>query len=197
MDQPNKDYWGYWAHEFGHAISLPHIGRSRGEGPLFAGYDLMASQDGATRELSGWLRFLAQWLQDERVYCKDSKEIDKLEVTLVPLNSSEKGLKLAVIPLSTTKALVIESRRDTKFSCQMNPAQNGALAYIYDASLSHGEDFLIPVAPAGRSMVQTPCPVPPMIDSVLRTGDKISVDGFTIENILSGNFDKIRITKQP
>lgn len=197
MDQPNKDYWGYWAHEFGHAISLPHIGGSRGTAPLFAGYDLMASQDGATRELSGWLRFGAQWLQDERVYCKESKAINNLEVTLVPLSSGEKGLKLVVIPLSSTKAIVIESRRNTKFACQMNPIQNGTLAYIYDASLSHGEDFLIPVTPAGRSAVQTPCPVPPMIDSVLRTGDKISVDGFTIENLLSGNFDKIRISKQP
>ena len=196
MDQPNKDYWGYWAHEFGHAISLPHIGRSRPPAPLFAGYDLMASQDGATRELSGWLRFGAQWLPDERVYCKESSAINKLEVTLVPLNSGEKGLKLVVIPLSTTKAIVIESRRDTKFSCQMNKKQNGILAYIYDATLSHGEDFLIPVAPAGRSIVQTPCPAPPMIDSLLRTGDKISVDGFIIENLLSGNFDKIRITKQ-
>ena len=197
MDQPNKDYWGYWAHEFGHAISLPHIGGSRGTAPLFAGYDLMASQDGATRDLSGWLRFVAQWLQDERVYCKESKAINNLEVTLVPLNSAEKGLKLVVIPLSTTKAIVIESRRNTKFSCQMSPVQNGALAYIYDASLSHGQDFLIPITPAGRSAVQTPCPVPPMIDSVLRTGDKISVEGFTIENLLSDSFDKIRITKQP
>ena len=78
----------------------------------------------------------------------------------------------------------------------MNKKQNGILAYIYDATLTHGEDFLIPVAPAGRSIVQTPCPAPPMIDSLLRTGDKISVDGFIIENLLSGNFDKIRITKQ-
>jgi M6 family metalloprotease-like protein len=197
MDQPNKDYWGYWAHEFGHAISLPHIGQSRPPAAMFTGYDLMSSQDGPTRELSGWLRFGAQWLPDERVYCKESKAINMLEVTLVPLNSGEKGFKLVVIPLSSTKALVIESRRDTKFSCQMNPGQNGALAYIYDAALSHGEDFLIPVAPAGRPAVRSPCPAPPMIDSVLRTGDKISLDGYVIENLLSGNFDKIRISKQP
>ena len=196
MDQPNKDYWGYWAHEFGHAISLAHIGRSRGTAALFAGFDLMASQDGPTRDLNGWLRFLAQWLPDEKVYCKDSKGINRLEVTLVPLNSSEKGFKLIVIPLSTTKAIVIESRRDTKFSCKMSPGQNGALVYIYDANLFHGEDFLIPVAPEGRSRVQSPCPAPPMIDSVLRTGDKISVEGLALENLLSGNFDKIRITKQ-
>jgi M6 family metalloprotease-like protein len=195
MDQPNKDYWGYWAHEFGHAISLPHIGRSRPPAALFAGYDLMASQDGPTRDLSGWLRFVAQWLPDDKVYCKEVSSFKQFEVTLVPLNSDEKGLKLAVIPVSATKAIVIESRRETKFSCQMSPKQNGALAYIYDANLSHGEDFLVPIAPLGRPVVSSPCPASPLIDSLLRTGDKVSFEGITIENLRSGNFDKIRITK--
>jgi M6 family metalloprotease-like protein len=195
MDQPNKDYWGYWAHEFGHEISLPHIGRSRPPAAAFTGYDLMSSQDGPTRDLSGWLRFVAEWLPDERVYCKESKAITKLEVTLVPLNSSEKGLKMAVIPLSTTKALVIESRRATKFYCQMNPVQSGALVYIYDANLTHGQDFLTQIVPEGRPAVQSPCPAPPMADSVLRTGDKVFFEGFTIENLSSENFDKIRIVK--
>jgi len=195
MDAPNKDYWGYWAHEFGHEIGLSHIGRSRPPAALFSGYDLMASQDGPTRDLSGWLRFLAQWLSDEKVYCKESKSITKLEVTLVPLNSSDKGFKMVVIPLSTTKAIVIESRRETKFSCRMNPAQNGALVYLYDATLTHGQDFLVPIAPQGRSIVQSPCPASPLIDSVLRTGDKVTFEGVNIENISSGNFEKVRITR--
>lgn len=195
MDQPNKDYWGYWAHEFGHEVSLPHIGRSSPPAAAFTGFDLMSSQDGPTRDLSGWLRFVAEWLSDERVYCKESKAITKLEVTLVPLNSSEKGLKMAVIPLSTTKALIIESRRVTKFYCQMNPVQSGALVYIYDANLTHGQDFLTQVVPEGRPQVQSPCPAPPMVDSVLRTGNKVIVEGLTIENLSSGNFDKIRVSK--
>ena len=195
MDQPNKDYWGYWAHEFGHAISLPHIGASRPPAPLFAGFDLMANQDGPTRELSGWLRFVAQWLPDDKVYCKDANGIKDLELTLVPLNSSEQGLKLAVITLSPSKAIVIESRRETKFSCKMTPIQNGAFAYVYDANLSHGQDFLIPITPINRPTVQSPCPAPPMVDSLLRFGDKVTFEGITIENLSSGNFDKVRISK--
>jgi len=196
FDPPTSDQWSYWAHEFGHAISLPHIGASRGTAPLYAGFDLMAAQNGPTRDLSGWLRFVAEWLPDEKVYCKESKSITNLELTLVPLNSSEQGLKLAVIPVSNTKALVIESRRDTKFSCQMQPGQNGIFVYTYDADLGHGLDFLVPLAPAGRSVVQTNCrAVPPITDSVLRTGDKLSFEGITIENLSSGNFDKIRISR--
>ena len=37
FDQPGRTYWSYWAHEFGHAIGLPHIGSSRGVGNIFKG----------------------------------------------------------------------------------------------------------------------------------------------------------------
>lgn len=196
MDQPNKDYWGYWAHEFGHAISLPHIGASRGPGPLIGGYDLMAYQDGPTRDLTGWLRFVAQWLPDEKVYCKEFQRVNNTEVTLVPINSSQPGFKMVVVPLSDTKAVIIESRRESKFNCKITPIQNGVLAYVYDANLSHGEDFLIPISPDGRQAVSTPCPTPQMIDSLLRTGDKVIFDGLVIENISHGNFDRIKISKK-
>jgi hypothetical protein len=53
MDQIGREYWSYWAHEFGHAISLAHVGRSRGSLPPFSPFDIMGSQDGSTRELSG------------------------------------------------------------------------------------------------------------------------------------------------
>lgn len=196
MDQPNKDYWGYWAHEFGHAISLPHIGASRGPGPLIGGYDLMAYQDGPTRDLTGWLRFVAQWLPDEKVYCKEFQRVNNTEVTLVPINSSQPGFKMVVVPLSDTKAVIIESRRESKFNCKITPIQNGVLAYVYDANLSHGEDFLIPISPDGRQAVSTPCPTPQMKDSLLRTGDKVIFDGLVIENISHGNFDRIKISKK-
>jgi hypothetical protein len=160
----------------------------------------MSRQDGPTRDLSGWLRFVAEWLPDERVYCKESKAITKLEVTLVPLNSSEKGLKMAVIPLSTTKALVIESRRATKFYCQMNPVQSGALVYIYDATKGHGEEFLIPQAPTTRpieshNVGKKPCMAPAFPDPLLYEGEKVSVEGLTIQVLLHGNYDRIKITK--
>ena len=195
MDKPNKDYWSYWAHEFGHAIGIAHIGRSRPPAPLFSGYELMASQDGPTRELSGWLRFLVGWLPDERVFCKETQNLKNLELTLIPLNKNDQGIKLAVFPINEKKAIVIESRRVSKFTCETIPAQNGVLAYIYDATLSHGEDFLIPITPSGRSVVASPCPASPMEDSLLRAGDKVVFEGIKIENLQHANLDKIRISK--
>jgi M6 family metalloprotease-like protein len=68
FDLPGKTYWSYWAHEFGHAIGLPHVGASRGNLPPFNPWDLMGGQDGPSKELSGWLRFLTGWLNSDQVY---------------------------------------------------------------------------------------------------------------------------------
>ena len=197
FENPERTYWSYWAHEFGHAIGLPHVGASRGPLPPFNPYDLMGGQDGPSRELSGWIRFYASWLSDEKVYCKEASKLDSLELTLAPLSSDEKGLKLAVIPVSGSKVVLVESRRVTKFSCGPKD-KNGVLVYTYDARLGHGENFLNPVTPISRELVKvfTPgCQVEPFPDSILKEGDKVTVEGLTIEVLLSGNYDRIKITK--
>jgi M6 family metalloprotease-like protein len=69
FDSDNRQYWSYFAHEFGHAMAIPHVGSSREPNP-FLGLDIMGNQDGESKELSGWLRFVAGWLDDEKVYCQ-------------------------------------------------------------------------------------------------------------------------------
>lgn len=140
FDQPGRQYWSYFAHEFGHAMGIPHIGSSRDPNP-FLGLDLMSNQEGESRELSGWLRFVAGWLNNEKVFCQELSNLNSSEVTLVPLSDSGSGIKMIVIPVSQTKAVVVESRRETKFSCVMPSKRNGVLVYTYDATLSHGQDF--------------------------------------------------------
>jgi hypothetical protein len=181
FNENNKGYWEYWAHEFGHSIGLPHIGSSRGVPIPIMDLDIMGNQSGATKELSGWLRFLARWIPDEKVYCQEQNNIKETEIVLAPLSSSEQGIKMSIIKLSESKALIIESRRTTKFSYPMGSNGNGVLVYLYDATLGHNEEFLIPVVKTGRSL--------------LYQGDKITVEGITVEVLLSKNFDKIKITR--
>jgi len=196
FDQPGRQYWSYWAHEFGHAIGLPHIGVSRGEPSLFHPLDLMGNQDAIYRELSGWLRFFARWIPDEKVYCRSANSIKNIDLTLAPLSSSNSGLKVVVIPVSQIKAVVIESRRMTKFSCGPSD-RNGVLVYSYDATLGHGENFLTPAIPQNRAATSTafPCYASPFPDPILYEGDKVTIEGITIETVISGNYDRIRITK--
>lgn len=195
MNQSNRQYWSYWAHEFGHAMGIPHIGSSR-IANAFLGLDLMGSQDGHTRELSGWLRFVAGWLDDNRVYCKELEKLESTDLTLVPLSGTSDGIKMAVIPVSSSKAIIIESRRETKFSCKMPSKKDGVLVYIYDATLGHTENFLIPATPSGRYQEgSSNCEVSQFPDPLIYKGQKISVEGVTVEVLQSQNLDKIRISK--
>ena len=195
MDYESKGYWSYFVHEFGHAMALPHIGSSREPNP-FLGLDIMSNQDGESRELSGWMRFVAGWLSDERVYCQELSTLKSTDVTLIPISQSDNGIKMVVIPVSETKAVVIESRRENKFSCQMPSKRNGVLVYTYDGTLMHGENFLKPVTIEGRaSESSSNCMVQPYPNPILYKGMKISIEGMTIEVIDSLNYDKIKISK--
>jgi M6 family metalloprotease-like protein len=195
FDSDNRQYWSYFAHEFGHAMAIPHVGSSREPNP-FLGLDIMGNQDGESKELSGWLRFVAGWLDDEKVYCQELSTLKNTDVTLVPLSGTGNGVKMVVVPISETKAVVIESRRETKFSCMMSSKRNGVLVYTYDATLMHGENFLKPVTPLDRAIeYSSNCPVVGYPNPILYKGQKISVEGITIEVIDSLNYDKIKISK--
>jgi M6 family metalloprotease-like protein len=195
FDLDNRQYWSYFAHEFGHAMAIPHVGSSREPNP-FLGLDIMGNQDGESKELSGWLRFVAGWLDDEKVYCQELSTLKNTDVTLVPLSGPGNGVKMVVIPVSETKAIIVESRRENKFSCKMPSKRNGVLVYSYDAALMHGENFLKPITPEGRSNESSSnCPVAPYPNPILYKGDKISAEGVTIEVVDSLNYDKIKISK--
>jgi M6 family metalloprotease-like protein len=204
FDLPGKTYWSYWAHEFGHAIGLPHVSAQRGELPKgsFNPWDLMGGQDGPSRELSGWLRFLAGWMPDSQVYCKKASDFNDLKLTIEPLSGPGKGLKLAILPVSTTKAVLIESRRETKFSCKTKPGRNGVLVYVYDSTLGHGEEFLKPVSPRGRAPQSDSCSsrnfrsAPPNPDFLLRAGDKVSVEGIQVKVVAHGKVDRVKVSKK-
>ena len=196
MNQGGRQYWSYWAHEFGHAMGIPHIGSSRIANP-FLPLDLMGSQDGYSRELSGWLRFVAGWLDDAKVHCQELATLSSNDFTLVPISSRDDGIKMVVIPITNSKSLIIESRRETKFSCTMPTKRNGVLAYIYDATLGHAENFLIPVTPEGRpDESSSNCQVSSFPNPLLYKSEKIDVEGVTIEVLDSLNYDKIRISKK-
>jgi len=199
FDGKIRPYWSYWAHEFGHVIGLAHVGSSRGPSQTINIYDLMGSQDGPYRELSGWLRFIIGWLDDSQVYCQDVDNLSTNEISLVPLSEGKPGIKMAVIPTSVDSAIIIESRRPTKFSCDIPNLPSGVLVYTYDAKLGNQEDFLTAQYPldrpknikcAGNDKMEN------YSDALLHKGDSIQVGNYVISVISSGNVDQVRITKK-
>jgi M6 family metalloprotease-like protein len=196
---PDHPFWSYWVHEFGHGIGLPHVG---GNGPApspFNPWDIMGGQDGPSKELSGWIRFLSRWMSDERIYCKDASKVIKSEITLVPLSNNDPGVKVAMFPISATKALIIESRRETKFSCINPTPRNGILVYALDLSLGHGQDFLVPISPLGREKEErATCNGTLSMNStnlLLLEGDKVSFGGLSVEVLKVSNFDRIVVSR--
>lgn len=211
---PYRNLWSYWAHEMGHMFGMPdlyHIGSQWWNGQdlpynnyPFSGYDMMSSQDGPSRTLSSWVRFVFGWLDDSQVYCRAAPSIDNLQVSLVPLDDSAPGFKSIVITTGKNSAVVIDSRRpNEKFDCPGTgtpttswSGRTGALVYEIDLRLGHGEGFAKPVVPTGRAMERLEtCGTGPQLNALLRPGDSVTVQGLTITSVASGEFDTIQITR--
>ena len=187
-----RTYWSYWAHELGHALQLAHLGNPRGSYAM-AGYDLMGVQDGPTRTISGWTRFVAGWLSSQQVFCLPAENLAPTKLTFTPLDSDATGPKMVVVPISKYEAIIAESRREAKFDLAdwENP-RNGVLVYKYDARLGHLEDFLTPIAP--NSSLEN-ISWDGVVRYIMKPGDVVQVDGIDIEMKATGDKDSIVISK--
>jgi M6 family metalloprotease-like protein len=210
--RPHKEIWSYWAHEMGHMFPLPDLYDVRGQwwngvdleipGGPFSQFDMMANQDGPSRTLSTWLRFMMGWLDDTQVLCLDPTSAPNGEVTLVHTDAYEPGIKSVMIPLDSTRIIVIESRRpNEKFDCptSLTPApgwrvRTGVLVFTADMTIGHGNAFQHLVVPEERTLHDAPnCGVPPQLDAILVPGDTVTIDNVTISVTESGNYDHIKI----
>lgn len=92
----------------------------------------MSNINGAAREHFGWERWLLGWISDSQVSCLTSGTSN---VNLSPLGVNTNTLKMIVVKLSETKALVAESRRSTSYDTL---TKEGLLVYIVDTSINTG-----------------------------------------------------------
>ena len=191
-----RNYWSWWMYHYVVGLGVAKFGGSRIATPLMP-YLIQGSTEGE-RELGGWTRFLIGWLPENSVYCRTATNLTKVDITLVPLTDTKsKGVKLAVFPLSPTKALILESRRVTKFSCTTYTERNGVLAYIYDGQYGHLEDYFQAIVPSGRAIEPYSCYASPTMDFLLHEGDKVTYEDLTIEMLAHGDFDQVRVTRKP
>jgi hypothetical protein len=209
FEQENKNYWSAWVH-----YSLIWMGmaelfdaRSNGEGAAqraiptgnMGGYDIMASQDGPNRQLSGWLRFLLDWLSSDQVYCKKLDTMANVKLSLEPVGNVSSKLKMVGIQISDTKLVAIESRRlDNRFDCLSNGhfKKDGVVVYVVDSTQGHvtGETLSL-VSPSSRILLRSYCNTPTQQNPVLNVGDSVDVLGLRIKVLESGAFDTIEITR--
>jgi M6 family metalloprotease-like protein len=130
------NYWGgtWLNHEVGHLLSLPDLYdyvspsgfRHTGE------WSLMGLINGRGPEWTAFERWQLGWLSDSQVHCAGS---GTTELTVSPIESAG-GLKAVMVPLSRTRALVVESRRAIGFDAGLT--QPGALVYLIDTGVASG-----------------------------------------------------------
>jgi hypothetical protein len=169
-----------YIHEFGHALGLTDIrdtldvGNQKSDGMY---YDVMNNY--SFPELLVWHRYLLGFLDNSQIHCINS--IEASTHWLVPVASASKQVKGVVIPLSTTEAIIVESRRAIGFDTALSSRSDlvGAVVYTLDSKI-----------PYRRTPVK--------VAQVLKNNDSVNVSGYKITVVESGDFgDVVKVERVP
>jgi hypothetical protein len=105
---------------------------------------------------------------------------------ITPVQASD-GLKAVVVPISRTKALVVESRRALGIDKAIR--KSGALVYIVDSSIQSG---MGPVQIYPSDLVNDPL----YFKAPLANGESVTVNGITVKVVASdASGDTVEIRK--
>ena len=181
--------WGsYWLnHETGHMMGLPDLyayqydPNNYSDQHRFVGdFSLMGFIDGSAPGFFAFERWQLGWVDDEQIVCQTTTD---QTTTLTPIETQD-GIKAVIVPISESKALVVESRRPIGVDAEL--VKSGALVYLADTSIYSGEGtiMVLPVSEGDPYRVQSP----------LAVGESITVEGITLTVIASDDLgDTVQI----
>jgi M6 family metalloprotease-like protein len=181
-------------HEITHAMGLVDVYAATREnaansydGHRYVGefsYMGFSSFDGNAPSLFAFERWNLGWLEDSQIVCTSAKEISQL---ITPVQSAG-GIKAVIVPLSRTKALVVESRR--AIGIDKNIAKTGALVYVVDSSLQSGYG---PVKIYPSSVATDPR----YLQAPRAVGESVTVEGITVSVTSATSAGDIVSIKRP
>ncbi|MEM6395587.1 MAG: hypothetical protein AAF741_04510 [Bacteroidota bacterium] len=179
------NHWGglWLAHETGHTFGLPDLYDFEGENQLrsVGTFGIMGTQAGNAPGFFAFERWVLGWIDDNQIVCHDSGE------TEVELEAIEKigGTKAIIVPIDSTSALVVESRRKIGVDTR---TKEGALVYLVNTALSGGNGP-IQVKPGVKSEYEF------LQDAPMTKGETYTFDNVTVEVIASNKAsDKVKVT---
>jgi len=180
-------------HEVTHTLGLVDLYAStqsnpanRYDGFRYTGefsYMGFSSYESNAPSLFAFERWNLGWINDSQIKClKDAKSTELIS----PVQTSS-GVKAVVIPISRTKAVVIESRR--AIGIDKNIAKSGALVYVVDSSIQSGQGP-VKVFPSDVSSD------PRYLKAPRALGESVTTEGVTIKVTKSDDSgDTVEITK--
>lgn len=145
----------------------------------YMGYNAFTYSPG----LTAWERWLLGWLDDTQITCANPLQGD-ISTLLTPIGSNG-GMKAVMVPISSTKVVVVESRR--RSGLDVNLTKEGALVYVVDSSIatSQGPIRVYPQVANDTYFLQSP----------RAAGESVTVEGITVKVMSStASGDTVRVT---
>jgi len=166
---------GFWfPHEFGHSMGAPDLYAYNGPTQGYVGdFSVMSSGWGKGPTYNAWEQWLFGWFNDSQVTCVRGSGTGKLQLTPV---AQADGMKLLVLPLSETSAVIVEDRRRIDYDNQL--PKEGPLVYLIDTKIANGEGSLkvLPIDPTDQIKTNAP----------LSVDQSITYGNITVKCIASG-----------
>lgn len=159
-------YWHQWRQDMPYEDQFQFMGA----------FDNMNFATGPAKEWTGWTRWLLEYLQDDQVRCAGSDAMTVHQIVALPLESER--TKMAVVPVSETVAVVIESRRSMGYDSELPIANEGALVYVVDTTILNGQGPM-------RLALKEDVGAQFFVDAPLRQGESVQVAGLVITNLES------------
>jgi len=159
-----------------------------------AGTGNWSTMSGMSTDFLFWDKWITYMVSDEQVLCAKTDAISTHWIK--PSNYFGKEEKMLVIPVDSTKVLVVESMRAAGFNLKLPKISEGALVYLVDISKTeHGRGINV-LRPANRTGTIYARGDFALSDAPLKLGDSITSNGFKITVVESGDFgDVIKVEK--
>lgn len=120
------ELWFWLTHELLHSWGIKQ------HAPAWpAVLSINTGSSGPGQSLIMWDSMIMDWANPSDVWCSEIDSLKTTEVTLAPLEREQKGVKAAMVKLSPSRVLVMESHRKDKWG-KFADGTYGVTAYIVD-----------------------------------------------------------------
>ena len=169
----NGSMWKWMAHETGHTFGLYDEDYLHQSATL-GNWSIMAMNwSKEAIELGAWDRYLLGWLPESQIKCTPRSSLTSLTVKLSPIVRQDSALKSVMVPISATKILIVESRKNEGFDT-IRDNHTGVIAYTIDFTKPQLGGGYVLIPRPGSSQAD-------YSDAALHEGSTVSVDGITIK----------------
>ena len=174
----NSEPWAWLAHETGHLYGLMHplneqgltdeFGRASQSDVSLELWDLMTWMRSPSPDFWGWSKFWIGWLSDSQVYCASKTSIGDgvtIHLTFSDRDQLADEVSFVVVPLTSTKALAVESRN----------LSGETRTLVQEINVDRGErEGQIQIVPANDRKVEG------WLDGALALGESIVHEGLEV-----------------